>query len=74
MKPDMSPAAISRRLRQVGELVEACRALRIQPASVRSSVVLPQPDGPSRKKGSWDSTASDAARKAVVLPNRLTRW
>lgn len=31
MKVDMSPEAISRRLRQVGELVEACRALRIVP-------------------------------------------
>lgn len=31
----MSPEAVSRRLRQVGELVEACRALRIKPGSVR---------------------------------------
>jgi len=33
MKPDMSPEAISRRLRRVGELVEACRTLRIKPGS-----------------------------------------
>ncbi len=34
MKPDMSPKAVGRRLRKVGELVRLCRALRIKPGSV----------------------------------------
>ena len=37
MKVGMSPEAISRRLRQVGELVEACRALRIVPGKPGAS-------------------------------------
>lgn len=35
MKVDMSPEAVGRRLRKVGELVRLCRALRIKPGSVR---------------------------------------
>lgn len=38
MNPDMSPQAVGRRLRKVGELVQLCRALRIKPGSVRPVV------------------------------------
>ena len=35
MKPDMSPQAVGRRLRKVGELVRLCRALRIKSGSAQ---------------------------------------
>jgi hypothetical protein len=35
MKPDMSPEAVGRRLRKVGELVRLCRALRIKSGSAQ---------------------------------------
>ena len=38
---------------------------------MRSSVVLPHPDGPSRVRNSPGSTRRSSARTAVVLPNRL---
>src|SRR5688572_7485297 len=37
----------------------------------RSRVVLPQPEGPSRKKSSWGSTSSDTSRRAGVWPKLL---
>jgi hypothetical protein len=50
----------------------------MNPAIIRSSVVLPQPEGPSRKNNSPGSTARlmpSTARAAVgPLPKTLTRF
>src|SRR6185436_19277897 len=37
-----------------------------RPATIRSSVDLPQPDGPSRTRKSWSSTISDVGSSARV--------
>src|SRR3989339_1177856 len=42
-----------------------------KPAIMRRSVVLPQPDGPSRKKHSPSWISRDTPSTAVTLPNRL---
>jgi hypothetical protein len=42
-----------------------------KPAIMRSSVVLPHPDGPSRKNSSPLCTARSTASTAVVRPKRL---
>ena len=44
-----------------------------RPATIRSVVVLPQPDGPSRQKKSPFSTVKLVSRTAVKAPNRFTR-
>src|SRR6185503_8416940 len=45
----------------------------LKPAIMRSSVVLPQPDGPSRVKNSPSSMASETSRTAATDPkDRLT--
>ncbi len=45
-----------------------------KPASIRSSVVLPQPDGPSRAKNSPSSIVMDSPSTARTPPgNSLTR-
>src|SRR5882672_11068347 len=41
------------------------------PATIRSVVVLPQPDGPSRPKNSPRSTAIETSATAGVAPKRL---
>ena len=41
------------------------------PAMVRSSVVLPDPDGPSRAKNPPSSKAMDTSSSATVRPKRL---
>ena len=41
------------------------------PAMMRSSVDLPQPDGPSRAKNSPVSIRSETPASAVTAPNRL---
>src|SRR5437773_3951277 len=40
----------------------------------RSSVVLPQPDGPSRKNSSWSWTSSEISLSTTVSPNFLVRF
>ncbi len=42
-----------------------------KPASMRKSVVLPQPDGPSRAKNSLAAMFSETSSTAATLPNRL---
>ena len=42
-----------------------------RPATQRSVVVLPQPDGPTREKNSCSSMAKSIASTAVMLPKRL---
>ncbi len=42
-----------------------------KPASMRSSVVLPQPDGPSSAKNSPCAMSSDRPSTAVSAPNRF---
>src|SRR5262245_30014399 len=45
------------------------------PAMIRSSVVLPEPDGPSNATGSPCGTVRLTSRRAVKLPNRfVTCW
>jgi len=67
MKPDMSPQAVGRRLRKVGELVQLCRALRIKPGSVRPVVgALQEPesqrnDGQGNGTDSFDHDSPDTA-------------
>ena len=41
------------------------------PAMMRSVVVLPQPDGPSKPKNSPRSTATETSATAAVAPKRL---
>ena len=41
---------------------------RSKPATMRSSVVLPQPEGPSSEKNSPRSTASDTPSTARTAP------
>jgi len=48
-----------------------------KPASMRSSVDLPQPEAPSRAKNSRSKTVSDRLLTAVKSPNRLvtlSKW
>src|SRR5213075_3032828 len=40
---------------------------------IRSNVVLPQPDGPSRKNSSWSWTSSEISLSTAVSPNFLAR-
>ena len=42
-----------------------------RPAMMRSSVVLPQPEGPSNAISSPDSMSSDTSRRAWKSPNFL---
>src|SRR5205814_6007280 len=42
-----------------------------KPAIMRSSVVLPQPDGPSSVNSSPSPTSSETRSTAVAAPNRL---
>ena len=42
-----------------------------KPASMRSSVVLPQPDGPSSAKNSRSKMSSDSRSTATTPPKRL---
>src|SRR6478735_3134504 len=42
-----------------------------RPAMMRSSVVLPQPDGPSRATNSPSATVSDTSSSAFAAPNIL---
>jgi hypothetical protein len=42
-----------------------------KPASMRRSVVLPQPEGPSREKNSPARTVTETWSKAVKAPKRL---
>ena len=44
---------------------------RSRPASILSSVVLPQPEGPSRAKNSLRRIASDTLSTATIGPKRL---
>ena len=44
---------------------------RSKPASMRKSVVLPQPDGPSSAKNSFGRISSDTSSTATTLPKRL---
>src|SRR3954467_416785 len=44
-----------------------------RPAIIRSSVVLPQPDGPSRETNSPEATARSTSATASCVPNRLLR-
>ncbi len=44
---------------------------RMKPAIMRSSVVLPQPEGPSRKNSSPRSTVKETSVTAGVSPYRL---
>ena len=41
------------------------------PAMMRSSVVLPQPDGPSSATSSPSATVSETLSSAMVAPNRM---
>src|SRR5256885_16858513 len=45
-----------------------------KPAIVRSSVVLPQPDGPSSVKNSPSSISSDTSSTARTVPNVRDTW
>ena len=45
-----------------------------KPASIRSRVVLPQPDGPSRAKNSPSVTVSETLSTAASLPKRLVTF
>ncbi len=45
----------------------------VNPAMQRRSVVLPQPDGPSRKKISPPATDALTSSSAVTAPNRLRK-
>ena len=42
-----------------------------KPATIRSSGVLPQPEGPKRQTTSPSSTCKDAESRAVIPPNLL---
>ena len=42
-----------------------------KPASIRISVVLPQPEGPSRQKNSRSKISSDRLSTATTSPNRF---
>jgi hypothetical protein len=44
------------------------------PASIRSRVVLPQPDGPSSEKNSPSSMDSETLSTATILPKRLVTF
>ena len=44
-----------------------------RPAIIRSVVVLPQPDGPSKQKKSPSGTVNVESRTAVKSPNALCR-
>src|SRR5205823_15102936 len=45
-----------------------------KPAIVRSSVVLPQPDGPSSVKNALSATSSDTSSAARTVPNDRDTW
>jgi hypothetical protein len=45
-----------------------------KPASIRSRVVLPQPDGPSSEKNSPSWMDSDTLSTATILPKRLVTF
>ena len=44
------------------------------PATIRSAVVLPHPDGPSRATSSPGAMSSDMPSRALVAPNALVRF
>ncbi len=46
---------------------------RAKPATMRSSVVLPHPEGPSSAKNSFSAKSRSTAFTAVTSPNRLVR-
>ena len=46
----------------------------MNPAIIRNSVVLPQPDGPSIEKKLPRSTLKDSASTAVCPAKRLLTW
>src|SRR5262245_19207037 len=52
-----------------------CPAVRsAKPAIVRSSVVLPQPEGPSSVKNSPSAISSDTSSTARTVPNNRETW
>ena len=67
---------IGRHCRHIGAVDDdAARSGVSNPAISRSSVVLPQPDGPSSAKNSPRSIDSDTRSTAgAAVPNRLLAW
>ena len=45
-----------------------------RPASIRSAVVLPHPDGPTRTTNSPLAISSERSSTATTGPNRLLTW
>ena len=74
LKHHPDPADLGRRHGDVAAR-EPNRALVRQrdPAMLRSSVVFPQPEGPSRLTNSPDATLNDTPPTAWTLPNRTCR-
>jgi hypothetical protein len=68
MKVDMAPEAITRRWRKVAELVQVCRALRIQPGPMR-----PVAGVADDLKGRPRSIAGRDTLTQVEQPDRLVR-
>jgi hypothetical protein len=68
-------------LRFGGTVEMSCPSIRMRPsvgvskpASMRSRVVLPQPDGPSRQKNSPSSMVRETLSTATMRPNRLVTF
>ena len=47
---------------------------RSKPPSIRSKVVLPQPDGPRREKNSPFLMENETSSTAVSAPKRFVTW